>query len=107
MDVVQFRFWSRDIPRNQPRKTAGRPKGRGLRLIQSLWPESGLASRDLSVVRASPGRRIGVSQVCVTSGRLPLVGRCDRRRRVARSQVAAMASWAGAPAVRDRGPAVA
>jgi len=32
-------------------------------LIQSQFPESGLASRVLSVRRASVGRRIGVSQV--------------------------------------------
>jgi len=32
-------------------------------LIQSLLPESGLASRVLSVWRASVGRRIGVSQM--------------------------------------------
>jgi hypothetical protein len=32
-------------------------------LIQSLLPESGLASRYLSVRRASVGRRIGVSQM--------------------------------------------
>jgi hypothetical protein len=32
-------------------------------LIQSLLPESGVASRVLSVRRASVGRRIGVSQM--------------------------------------------
>jgi hypothetical protein len=37
--------------------------GEGLRLIQSLLPESGLASRVLSVRRASVDRRIGVSQM--------------------------------------------
>ena len=37
--------------------------GGDLRPIQSLLPESGLASRVLSVWRASVGRRIGVSQM--------------------------------------------
>lgn len=37
--------------------------GEGLRPIQSLLLESGVASRVLSVRRASVGRRIGVSQV--------------------------------------------
>ena len=37
--------------------------GEGLRLIQSQLPGISLASRVLSVRRASVGRRIGVSQV--------------------------------------------
>ncbi len=43
-------------------RTAERHPGGGL-LIQSLLPGISPASRDLSVRRASIGRRIGVSQV--------------------------------------------
>jgi hypothetical protein len=59
-DRIQTWAYPLGIPFDSDRGSRRRPLGRG-RMIQSQLPESGLASRVLSVRRASVNRRIGVS----------------------------------------------